>query len=89
MRIKATLFAALCFASLAHAAGQARSTLTVSATLLAPTCLEAPGYKDCIPHIETRQSVINRSVAGPSSEPGASDTTRAIEGPTTIVTITY
>jgi hypothetical protein len=89
MRITVALLAALSCATLDCAAGQARGTLTVSATLLAPTCLEAPDYKDCIPHVETRRSVTSHSVAVPGGEPGAPSATRLVGGAATIVTITY
>jgi len=88
MRVTVALLAALLCATVDCAAGQARGTLTVSATLLAPTCLQAPDYKDCIPHVEKRRSVASRTVAT-ADENGAFTATRTVEGAVTIVTIEY
>ena len=89
MRITAPLFAALCCATFNCAAGQARGMLMVGATLLAPTCLEAPEYKGCIPHTESRKTVLSHQVLVSGTDPSAPGNTRVVDGATTIVTIEY
>jgi len=83
------MLAVLSCASFDCNAGSARGTLTVTATLLAPTCLEAPAYKDCVPHVESRRQVTSYVVAAGGDAAGDSGLARVVERSATIVTISY